>query len=341
MDKIIEVNNLKFSFKTYGGVVQSVRGISFDVCEGEIIGIVGESGCGKSVTAQSLIRLNPEPPGFFEDGSIIYKGKDITKMSEKELRTIRGVEIGFIFQDPMTSLNPTMKIGKQIEEIFVQRKLYDKSQIKEKALEILKLVGISDGERRYNQYPHELSGGMKQRVMIAIALVGQPSVVIADEPTTSLDVTIEAQILDLLKDLQKKTKTSIILITHDLGVIAKMCDRVLVMYGGKIVERGTVDDIFYNTKHPYTSGLLGSIASLETEKDVELSPIEGTPPDLFSPPPGCPFAARCEYAMEVCYKKMPPEYELSEDHKTVCWLQHEYAPDIKLPCKNREKSEVL
>ncbi|MDD2494550.1 MAG: peptide ABC transporter ATP-binding protein, partial [Tissierellia bacterium] len=169
----------------------------------------------------------------------------------------------------------------------------------------------------------------------------QPSVVIADEPTTSLDVTIEAQILDLLKDLQKKTKTSIILITHDLGVIAKMCDRVLVMYGGKIVERGTVDDIFYNTKHPYTSGLLGSIASLETEKDVELSPIEGTPPDLFSPPPGCPFAARCEYAMEVCYKKMPPEYELSEDHKTVCWLQHEYAPDIKLPCKNREKSEVL
>lgn len=341
MDKVIEVNNLKFSFKTYGGIVQSVRGISFDVCEGEIIGIVGESGCGKSVTAQCLVRINPEPPGFFEDGSIKYKGKDITKMSEKELRAIRGVEIGFIFQDPMTSLNPTMKIGKQIEEIFVQRKLYDKSQLKEKALEILKMVGISDGERRYNQYPHELSGGMKQRVMIAIALVGQPSVVIADEPTTSLDVTIEAQILDLLKDLQKKTKTSIILITHDLGVIAKMCDRVLVMYGGKIVERGTVDDIFYNTKHPYTSGLLGSIASLETEKDVELSPIEGTPPDLFSPPPGCPFAARCQYAMEVCYNKMPLEYEVSNDHKTVCWLEHEFASKVKLPCKNRERNEVL
>lgn len=341
MDKILEVNNLKFSFKTYGGIVQSVRGVSFDVGEGEVIGIVGESGCGKSVTAQCLVRLNPEPPGFFEDGTIKYKGKEITKMSEKELRAIRGVEIGFIFQDPMTSLNPTMKVGKQIEEIFIQRKLYNKSELKEKALEILKLVGISDGERRYNQYPHELSGGMKQRVMIAIALVGQPSVVIADEPTTSLDVTIEAQILDLLKDLQNKTKTSIILITHDLGVIAKMCDRVLVMYGGKIVERGKVDDIFYNTKHPYTSGLLGSIASLETEKGVELTPIEGTPPDLFSPPPGCPFAARCQYAMEICYDKMPPEYELSKEHKTVCWLEHEYAPDIKLPCKIQTKSEVL
>lgn len=341
MDKIIEVNNLKFSFKTYGGVVKSVRGVSFDVREGEIIGIVGESGCGKSVTAQSLVRINPEPPGFFEDGSIKYKGKEITTMSEKELRAIRGVEIGFIFQDPMTSLNPTMKVGKQIEEIFVQRKLYNKGELKEKALEILKLVGISDAERRYNQYPHELSGGMKQRVMIAIALVGQPSVVIADEPTTSLDVTIEAQILDLLKDLQQKTKTSIILITHDLGVIAKMCDRVLVMYGGKIVERGTVEDIFYNTRHPYTSGLLGSIASLETEKNVELTPIEGTPPDLFSPPPGCPFAARCEYAMEICYNKMPPEFELSEAHKTVCWLEHEYAPDVKLPCKKRTQSEVL
>ena len=341
MDKILEVNNLKFSFKTYGGIVQSVRGVSFEVGEGEIVGIVGESGCGKSVTAQCLVRLNPEPPGFFEDGSIKYKGKEITKMSEKELRAIRGVEIGFIFQDPMTSLNPTMKVGKQIEEIFIQRKLYNKSELKEKALEILKMVGISDGERRYNQYPHELSGGMKQRVMIAIALVGQPSVVIADEPTTSLDVTIEAQILDLLKDLQNKTKTSIILITHDLGVIAKMCDRVLVMYGGIIVERGKVNEIFYNTKHPYTSGLLGSIASLETEKGVELTPIEGTPPDLFSPPPGCPFAARCQYAMEICYNKMPPEYEISKEHKTVCWLEHEYAPDVKLPCKIQTKSEVL
>lgn len=340
MEKIIEVKNLSYSFKTYGGIVKSVRGVNFDVNEGEIVGIVGESGCGKSVTAQCLIRLNPEPPGFFESGSILYKGKDITKLSDLELRKIRGVEIGFIFQDPMTSLNPTMKIGKQIEEIFVQRKLYNKKELKEKALEILKMVGISDGERRYNQYPHELSGGMKQRIMIAIALVGNPSVVIADEPTTSLDVTIEAQILDLLKDLQKKLKTSIILITHDLGVIAKMCDRVLVMYGGKIVESGLVDDVFYNTKHPYTSGLLCSIASLETSKDEELEPIEGTPPDLFSPPVGCPFAARCDFAMEVCYNTMPVEYKISDTHKTMCWLEHEFAPKTSLPCKIQDKRNM-
>ena len=204
MEKILEVSDLSFSFYTYGGIVRAVRGVSFDVNEGEIVGIVGESGCGKSVTAQCLVRLNPEPPGFFEKGSIKYKNNEITTMTDKDLRKIRGVEIGFIFQDPMTSLNPTMKIGKQIEEIFVQRKIYNKNELKDKALEILKMVGISDGERRYNQYPHELSGGMKQRVMIAIALVGNPSIIIADEPTTSLDVTIEAQILDLLKDLQKK-----------------------------------------------------------------------------------------------------------------------------------------
>lgn len=341
MEKILEIKDLSFSFHTYGGIVRSVRGVSFDVNKGEIVGIVGESGCGKSVTAQCIVRLNPEPPGFFDKGSIKYNGQEITTMTDKEMRKIRGVEIGFIFQDPMTSLNPTMKIGKQIEEIFVQRNMYSKKQLKEKALEILKLVGISDGEKRYNQYPHELSGGMKQRVMIAIALVGNPSIIIADEPTTSLDVTIEAQILDLLKDLQKKFNTSIILITHDLGVIAKMCDRVLVMYGGKVVESGMVDDIFYNTKHPYTSGLLCSIASLDTSKEEELQPIEGTPPDLFSPPPGCPFAARCEYAMDVCYHTMPPEYEITEGHRTMCWLEHEFAPDVILPCKKQPKKEAL
>lgn len=340
MEKILEVKDLNFSFHTYGGIVKSVRGVTFDVNKGEIVGIVGESGCGKSVTAQCIVRLNPEPPGFFDKGSIKYNGQEITTMTDKEMRKIRGVEIGFIFQDPMTSLNPTMKIGKQIEEIFVQRNIYNKKELKEKALEILKLVGISDGEKRYNQYPHELSGGMKQRVMIAIALVGNPSIIIADEPTTSLDVTIEAQILDLLKDLQKKFNTSIILITHDLGVIAKMCDRVLVMYGGKVVESGLVDDIFYNTKHPYTSGLLCSIASLDTSKDEELQPIEGTPPDLFSPPPGCPFAARCEYAMDVCYHTMPPEYEVSKGHKTMCWLEHDFAPDVKLPCKKQSDKEA-
>lgn len=341
MNKILEVNNLNYSFHTYGGIVKAVRGVSFDINEGEVIGIVGESGCGKSVTAQCLIKLNPEPPGFFESGSIKYKGKEVITMTDKEVSAIRGVEIGFIFQDPMTSLNPTMKIGKQIEEIFIERRIYSRKELKEKVLDILKLVGISDGLRRYSQYPHELSGGMKQRIMIAIALIGNPSIIIADEPTTSLDVTIEAQILDLLKDLQKNLKRSIILITHDLGVIAKMSDKVLVMYGGKIVERGLVDDIFYNTKHPYTSGLLGSITSLDTDRDYQLKSIEGTPPDLFSPPAGCPFAARCEYAMEVCYTTLPPEYDISDEHSTMCWLEHEYADSIILPCKSREQSGVV
>lgn len=256
MENLLEVKNLTFSFHTYGGVVKAVRDVSFEVRPGEILGIVGESGCGKSVTSSCIMRLNPEPPGFFDGGEIIYKGDDVLKMDKKALRNMRGTEIGFIFQDPMTSLNPTMRIGKQIEEVFVGKKGMSAAEKKQKALEILKLVGISDGERRYKQYPHELSGGMKQRVMIAIALVGSPSIVIADEPTTSLDVTIEAQILDLLKNLQKTLGTSIILITHDLGVIAKLCDRVLVMYGGKIVERGTVDEIFYETAHPYTKGLM-------------------------------------------------------------------------------------
>ncbi|MGI6091116.1 MAG: ABC transporter ATP-binding protein [Saccharofermentanales bacterium] len=332
---ILEVKNLEFSFRTYGGVVKAVRDISFEVRKGELLGIVGESGCGKSVSVQCILRLNPEPPGFFEGGEILYEGKDIIKMSNRELRKIRGVEIGFIFQDPMTSLNPTMRVGKQIEEIFVGRKEVSRAEAKERALEILKLVGINEPERRYRQYPHELSGGMKQRVMIAIALVGQPGIIIADEPTTSLDVTIEAQILDILKELQEKFMTSIILITHDLGVVAKMCDRVLVMYGGKIVEEGPVNAIFYETAHPYTSGLIQSIATLDTSRDEELVPIEGTPPDLFSPPAGCPFAARCEYAMEICGMMMPERTQVAPEHYSACWLLHEYAPDVKLPAVAR------
>ena len=336
-NNILEIRNLEFSFRTYGGVVKSVRDVSFNVREGEILGIVGESGCGKSVTVQCILRLNPEPPGFFENGSIKYRGEEITTKSDQEMRKIRGVEIGFIFQDPMTSLNPTMKIGKQIEEVFVGRGGVSRSEVKQKALEILKLVGINEPERRYHQYPHELSGGMKQRVMIAIALVGNPSIIIADEPTTSLDVTIEAQILDLLKDLQKKFHTSIVLITHDLGVIAKMCDRVIVMYGGKIVEKGTVDEIFYETGHPYTAGLIKSIATPDTSKNQKLVPIDGTPPDLFAPPKGCPFAARCEYAMEICHDELPECLPLSQEHFCACWLQHEYAPKVDLMDRSGEK----
>ena len=340
---ILEVNNLEFSFRTYGGVVKAVRDVSFEVRKGEILGIVGESGCGKSVTVQSILRLNPEPPGFFAGGSIIYKDQDIVKKSEREMRKIRGIEIGFIFQDPMTSLNPTMRVGKQIEEIFIGRKSVSRPEAKKRALDILELVGINEPEKRYRQYPHELSGGMKQRIMIAMALVGQPGIIIADEPTTSLDVTIEAQILDILKDLQQRFMTSIILITHDLGVIAKMCDRVLVMYGGKIVEEGNVNDIFYNTSHPYTSGLIQSIATLDTDKDEELIPIDGTPPDLFSPPAGCPFAARCEYAMDICNRVMPEKTPVTgEQHYSACWLLHEYAPKVELVSVKRTKdSETL
>lgn len=329
-NNILEIKNLEFSFRTYGGVVKSVRDVSFNVREGEILGIVGESGCGKSVTSQCILRLNPEPPGFFAGGSIKYRGEEITAKSDREMRKIRGMEIGFIFQDPMTSLNPTMTIGKQIEEIFVGREGISKKEVRERTLEILKLVGINEPERRYKQYPHELSGGMKQRVMIAIALVGKPSIIIADEPTTSLDVTIEAQILDLLMDLRRQMNTSIILITHDLGVIAKMCDRVLVMYGGKVAEKSTVEEIFYETAHPYTAGLIKSIATLDTSKDQKLVPIDGTPPDLFAPPAGCPFAARCEFAMQICYEKQPENYQISEEHMCACWLRHEYAPKVDI-----------
>lgn len=332
-EKLLELKNVVYSFHTYGGVVKAVRDVSFDVRKGEILGIVGESGCGKSVTAQCILRLNPEPPGFFGGGEILFHGQDILKMNVKEMRKIRGKEIGFIFQDPMTSLNPTMKIGAQIEEVFLGRTDVSKKEVKEKALNIMRLVGISDAERRYSQYPHELSGGMKQRIMIAVALVSQPSLIICDEPTTSLDVTIEAQILDLLLELREKLGTSIIMITHDLGVIAKLCDRVVVMYGGKVVEHGTVQEIFYETAHPYTRGLMDSIAGLDTPKDAVLTPIEGTPPDLFSPPKGCPFAARCQYAMDICYKYPPQTTSLTQEHETCCWLQHEYAPKVDLRIK--------
>lgn len=338
-EKILELKNVVYSFHTYGGEVKAVRDVSFEVKKGEILGIVGESGCGKSVTSQCILRLNPEPPGFFEGGEIMFKGKDVLKMDKKELRQMRGQDIGFVFQDPMTSLNPTMRVGAQIEEVFWGRKDVTKEEKKEKALEIMRLVGITDVEKRYKQYPHELSGGMKQRVMIAIALVSRPELVICDEPTTSLDVTIEAQILDLLLELREKLGMSIIIITHDLGVIARMCDRVVVMYGGKVVEKGTAEEIFYNTAHPYTKGLMGSIAKLDTAKGEKLTPIDGTPPDLFYPPKGCPFAARCEYAMDVC-RELPPQcYEVADEHFTNCWLQHEYAPDTDMKKANAEAIE--
>src|SRR5699024_436922 len=330
MKKILEVNNLSISFHTYGGEVQAVRDVNFDLHEGETRAIVGESGSGKSVTVQSIMRLISMPPGEFKSGSIIMNDEDIVEKSEKEMEAIRGQEIGMIFQDPMTSLNPTMKIGRQITEGLIKHQNMSKREAKERGLELLRLVGIPNPERRINQYPHEYSGGMRQRAVIAIALSCSPKILIADEPTTALDVTIKAQILELLDDIQEKTKTGIVLITHDLGVVANAADRVAVMYGGKIVETGTVDEIFYSPKHPYTWGLLGSMPKVNDAKGV-LQSIPGSPPDLKDPPKGCPFAARCPHAMKVCDEHMPNYTSSSETQKTACWLLDERAPKVEPP----------
>ncbi len=328
MKKILEVKDLSVSFKTYGGEVQAVRNVNFDLYEQETLAIVGESGSGKSVTVQSIMRLIAMPPGEFKSGSVILDGEDLVQKSESQMEQIRGKEIGMIFQDPMTSLNPTMRIGKQITESLIKHQNMSKKEAHAKGIELLKLVGIPNPETRINQYPHEFSGGMRQRAMIAIALSCNPKVLIADEPTTALDVTIQAQILELLRDLQKETNTAIILITHDLGVVANAADRVAVMYGGKVVETGTVDEIFYQPKHPYTWGLLGSMPKLNEENE-ELQSIPGSPPDLKDPPKGCPFAARCAYAMKVCDQYMPPYFESSTTQKSACWLLDERAPKVE------------
>ncbi|SET51431.1 oligopeptide transport system ATP-binding protein [Oceanobacillus limi] len=330
MKKLLEVNDLSVSFDTYGGEVQAVRGVSFELNEKETLAIVGESGSGKSVTAQSLMQLIPMPPGKFVGGSIMFEGEDLTGKSEKQMQRIRGKEISMIFQDPMTSLNPTMTIGNQIGEGLIKHQNLSKKEAHNRAIELLELVGIPNPEARVKQYPHQFSGGMRQRAMIAIALACNPKVLIADEPTTALDVTIQAQIMDLMRDLQDKTNTAIILITHDLGVVANAASRVVVMYGGKIVETGKVDEIFYNPKHPYTWGLLGSMPKIEN-KDEELQSIPGSPPDLSDPPKGCPFVSRCPYAMEVCKNHMPEYTDVSNTQKTACWLTDERAPKVEIP----------
>lgn len=327
MERILEVNDLHVSFHTYAGEVKAVRGVNFHVNRGEAVAIVGESGCGKSVTAQSLMKLIPMPPGKIKQGQILFNGQDLVKKSNKEMEAIRGKEIGMIFQDPMTSLNPTMTVGTQIMEGLVKHQGMSSAAARERAIELLTLVGIPQPERRITQYPHEFSGGMRQRAMIAIALACTPQLLIADEPTTALDVTIQAQILDLMKELQKKTGTSIILITHDLGVVAEMCDRVIVMYAGKVIETGTVDEIFYNPQHPYTKGLLRSVPRLDLDKDEPLTPIFGTPPDLLKPPVGCGFTARCDSAMRVCQQYDPELKEIGNSHRSACWLQHPLAQD--------------
>ncbi|UOQ86833.1 ABC transporter ATP-binding protein [Gracilibacillus salinarum] len=336
MSKLLEVKDLTISFDSYGKEVQAVRGVSFDLDEKETLAIVGESGSGKSVTAQSVMRLIEMPPGKFVDGSIVFNGEDLVQKSEKQMENIRGREIGMIFQDPMTSLNPTMTIGKQIAEGLRKHRNMSKKEAHHKGIELLRLVGIPTAEVRINQYPHQYSGGMRQRAMIAVALACNPKLLIADEPTTALDVTIQAQILDLMRGLQEETGTAIMMITHDLGVVANMASRVAVMYGGKIVETGTVDELFENPKHPYTWGLLGSMPKLDSEEE-ELQVIAGSPPDLADPPPGCPFAPRCPYAMKACQKQMPAYTELSATQQTACWLLDERAPRVEMPIEGGER----
>lgn len=328
---ILEVKDLKINFKTYAGLVRAVRGVNFDLKEGETLAIVGESGSGKSVTSNALMKLIPQPPGIYESGQILFNGRDLVPLTDKEMSKVRGNEIAMIFQDPMTSLNPTMKVGRQITEVILQHKKVSKADAKKRAIELLTQVGIPFPEKRYNQYPHEFSGGMRQRVVIAIALAADPKLLIADEPTTALDVTIQAQILELMKEIQKNSKTSIIFITHDLGVVANIADRVAVMYAGQIVEYGTVNDIFYNPKHPYTWGLLGSMPDLDNDTDELLRTIPGSPPDLTNPPKGDAFAARNEYAMAIDYEQEPPMFQVSETHFAKTWLLHPDAPKIPLP----------
>lgn len=323
MGKILEVQNLRVSYHTYAGEVQSVRGVSFDVEEGKTTAIVGESGCGKSVTAKTIMGLISVPPGEIKnDSRILYFGKNILEQSEKEWQKYRGAKCSMIFQDALTSLNPTMNIGKQIMENIRNHSNISKIKAREKAIQMLELVKIPDPGMCMKKYPHELSGGMRQRVMIAIALSAEPRVLIADEPTTALDVTIQAQIIKLMKDLQKKFGTTIILITHDLGVVANIADEIVVMYSGKIVEKGDCDAIFYEYKHPYTWALLNAAPNMELDNKKKLISIEGTPPDLIDPPEGCPFAARCKYCMNICVDKMPPEFDFGNGHKVFCWLRH-------------------
>ncbi|WMT43452.1 ABC transporter ATP-binding protein [Paenibacillus sp. D2_2] len=328
MEPILQVKDLHVSFSVKSGEVKAVRGMNFEVGKGETVAIVGESGSGKSVTAQTIMRLIPSPPSIIKQGEILFQGQDILKKSNKQMEAIRGKDIGMIFQDPMTSLNPTIRIGKQITEVLIKHQKMSAGEAKQSAIEMLKLVGIKNAEARFNQYPHEFSGGMRQRAMIAIALACRPSLLIADEPTTALDVTIQAQIMDVMKEMQQHLGTSIILITHDLGVVAGMCDRVIVMYAGEVVETGTKWEIFKNPQHPYTKGLLRSMPRLDQKKGEPLIPIIGTPPDLIKPPIGCPFAARCDKAMKICERIDPEATLFSDTHQARCWDLHPMAKEV-------------
>ena len=339
MEKILEVNNLNISFDTYAGKVRAIRGVDFDLNKGETLAFVGESGSGKSVTTRTIMRLLSSNANI-DEGQILFKGQDIVNKSEKEMQKIRGREIAMIFQDPMTSLDPTMTIGKQVAESLRKHKNVSKKESLKAALDLLNLVGIPDAEKRLKNYPHQFSGGQRQRIVIAIALICNPEILIADEPTTALDVTIQAQILELLKEIQEKIETSIIFITHDLGVVANVADRVAVMYAGKIVEVGTAEEIFYNPQHPYTWGLLGSMPTLESEND-RLYAIPGSPPDLLDPPKGDAFYPRNEFALKIDAELEPPFFELSDTHKAATWLLAPQATVIAPPAEIQRRWDIF
>lgn len=319
MDKLLEVKDLKVSFFTHAGEVKAVGGISYEINHGEIMGIVGESGSGKSVEAYTIIGLL-QSPGKVVGGEILFDGENVLEYSPEQMEDFRGNKVSMIFQNPMTCLNPVYSIGNQLSEAILCHQKVEKKEAWDKSIEMLKLVGINNPEKRMKQYPHELSGGMRQRVMIAMGLICDPKLLIADEPTTALDVTIQAQILELIKKLQEERKMSVIFITHNLGVVAEVCDKVSVMYAGKIVEQGSVDDIFYNPSHPYTLGLMRSMPRVDAEEYERLIPIEGNPVDMLNPPEGCGFGARCEYCMNICLRKEPPTIDLGNGHRSSCWL---------------------
>jgi len=317
--KLLEIKDLKVTFFTHAGEVKAVGGISYDLDYGEVMGIVGESGSGKSVEAYSIIGLL-QSPGKVVGGEILFENRNILEFDKKQMQDFRGNEIAMIFQNPMTCMNPVYTIGNQLIEAVLCHHKIPKKEAQKRAIDMLNLVGINNPENRMKQYPHELSGGMRQRVMIAMGLICDPKLLIADEPTTALDVTIQAQILELMKEIQKNTQMSIIFITHNLGVVADICHRVSVMYAGKIVEQGNVDDIFYNTSHPYTKGLLKSMPRVDAEGYERLIPIEGTPVDMLNPPEGCGFATRCQSCMKICLKEAPPTIEVGDRHTSSCWL---------------------
>lgn len=327
MEAILTVNNLKTTFLTGSGAVQAVRGISFQVGKGEIVGIVGESGSGKSVSSMSILRLLPGTARIDKESSIVFDGQELTGLTPRQLRQIRGKRISMIFQDPMSSLNPLIPVGKQVEEMLkIHHKELTREQLREQVLELFRQVRIPEPEKRLKEFPHQFSGGMRQRVMIAMALANKPDLLIADEPTTALDVTIQDQILKQLRTLQQESGASIIFITHDLGVVAELCQRVLVMYGGLIMEEAPIDDLFENPGHPYTMGLMASIPALNQDKSGRLPSIPGSPPDMTNPPQGCPFAPRCPYARNICAAQCPPYVSLGENRRSMCWLLQPDAP---------------